>query len=110
MPSEERTSVVLTPEAKAIKDELSPAYGLKGLLSAALIEFAKRDPKDRETLVAKANKKQSKSDRQEEWVRQFILDRVAENPSEKERQLYEGLLRMLARSSTPKKGGRQAKS
>lgn len=109
MPTEERTSVVLTPEALAIKNELSPAYGLKGLLSAALIEFAKRSPKEREALVGKANKKQGQSDRQEEWVRQFILNRLAADPSETDRQLYEAMLRMLGRSSTPKKPGPPAK-
>ncbi len=55
MPSPQHTTVVLTPEAHAVKDAPAPAYGLKRLLSAALVEFGKRSPQERESLVVKAN-------------------------------------------------------
>jgi len=41
MPSKEATSVVFFPRAQQVKIELAPLYGLKRILSASLVEFAK---------------------------------------------------------------------
>ena len=109
MPSEERTSVVLTAEAQAIKQELSPVYGLKGLLSSALVLFNGLTPKEQKDLVAKVKKSKSQVEYDREVIKGFLQEIIATNPNQTDQRLAEDLLRKLAGSVEPKKRGRRAK-
>jgi len=56
MPSKKTTSVVFTKEAQKIKDRLTPAFGLKGLLSAAIQYFDELSDTEKIRRVALASK------------------------------------------------------
>ena len=59
MPSKKTTSVVFTKEVQAIKDELTPVFGLKKLLSAGLILFNELSDADQKALIARVSKSES---------------------------------------------------
>ena len=58
MPSKKSTTVVFTKEAQKIKNRLSAAFGLKGLLSAAIQYFDELDDTEKIKRVAEANKQE----------------------------------------------------
>ncbi len=82
-------------------------YGGPGVVVAAAIAMFCCRSKEEKAGVLKAYREQeidrsyedeNEDDPQKKWIRDFIQDRIAANPSKNERQLYEDLLRMLAES------------
>ena len=56
MPSLKQTTVVLNRIVQEIKDELSPIYGLKNILSAGLILFSKLSATEQKKIISELNK------------------------------------------------------
>lgn len=56
MPSKNTTTVVLNENVQEIKDELSPIYGLKNILSAGLLLFSRLSDTDQKKTVAEVNR------------------------------------------------------
>jgi hypothetical protein len=54
MPSLNQTTVVLTPAAQAVKDDLAPIFGLKSILSAGLILFGRLSAEEQKRAIADA--------------------------------------------------------
>lgn len=109
MSSEERTSVVLTAEAQAIKQALSPVYGLKGLLSSALVLFNDLTPKEQKDIVTKVKKSKSQAEHDRGVIENFLQEIIATTTNQTDQRLVEDLLQKLGGSVEPKKRGRQAK-
>jgi len=57
MGSPKQTTVVLNETVQKIKDELSPIYGLKNILSASLLIFSKLTAEEQKQAVAEASEK-----------------------------------------------------
>ena len=55
MPSPNQTTVVLTPTAQAVKDDLAPIFGLKAILSAGLMLFSKLSAEEQKRVIAQAS-------------------------------------------------------
>ena len=55
MPRKNPTSVVLNETVQKIKDELSPIYGLKNILSAGLMLFSRLSADDQKKVIAEIN-------------------------------------------------------
>ncbi len=61
MPRKNPTSVVLNKTVQKIKDELSPVYGLKNILSAGLTLFGRLSADDQKKIIAEVNSLSSDS-------------------------------------------------
>jgi len=110
MPSKKTTTVVFTKKAQEIKDRLTPAFGLKGILSASLQLFDELDDsekiarvaeaKKQEDVIAEANGKIDKPNKHNddevgeciENIKHFVKYHL---PSEEERRLIESLKQAL---------------
>jgi len=55
MPSKNPTTVVLAEKAQRIKDDLAPIFGLKNILSAALLLFGKLSDTEQKQAITEAN-------------------------------------------------------
>ena len=55
MPSPKHTTVVLNESVQEIKDELSPIYGLKNILSAGLLLFSRLSDSEQKKIIAEVN-------------------------------------------------------
>jgi len=55
MPSKQHTTVVLNESVQKIKDELSPIYGLKNILSAGLMLFDRLSDTEQKKVIAEVN-------------------------------------------------------
>ncbi len=56
MGSRKQTAVNLTESVQRIKDELSPIYGLKNILSAGLLLFSRLSDSEQKRIVAEVNR------------------------------------------------------
>ena len=55
MPRKNPTSVVLNESVQQVKDELSPIYGLKNILSAGLLIFSRLSAEEQKQFIAEVN-------------------------------------------------------
>ena len=55
MSSKTHTTVVLNESVQKIKDELSPIYGLKNILSAGLLIFSRLSAEEQKQAIAEVN-------------------------------------------------------
>ncbi len=55
MPSTNTTTVVLTPAAQAVKEDLAPIFGLKPILSAGLVLFGRLTAEEQKRAIADAS-------------------------------------------------------
>jgi len=57
MPSKQHTTIVLNKSVQKIKDELTPIYGLKNIVSAGLLLFSKLSDSEQKKIIAEVGKK-----------------------------------------------------